>query len=94
MKLNTVFVRALIILLNVPIQAFSQEPSFSRGLAMRIHTGSFDCVSKGRISAVGSIVTEDGKEKIVPTNTHFLTAPKATEFRFPLLAHSGPKHCH
>ena len=57
----------------------AQEPSFSVGPATEINSGLFDCGPRARISAVGKIAAEDGTEWIVPAQTHFETATKATD---------------
>lgn len=57
--------------------AFSQEVSFTQGPAREINSGLFECNSKDRVSAVGTIQSSDGKSWTVPAATEFQTAPKA-----------------
>lgn len=59
--------------------AFSQQASFTRGSAKQINPGLFDCGSKSRVSAVGTITSEDGKVWTVPAETSFKTAAKAAD---------------
>lgn len=59
--------------------AFGQQPSFTEGLAKEINSGLFDCGSKDRVSAVGTIKADDGSIWTVPADTNFQTAPKATD---------------
>lgn len=59
--------------------ALAQEPSFTKGFAKTIDPGLFDCGLSARVSAVGSIMSEDGKAWTVPADTRFKTAPKAAD---------------
>ncbi|MBK19049.1 MAG: hypothetical protein CMM52_09485 [Rhodospirillaceae bacterium] len=63
---------------------FAQSPSFTKGPGEITNKGLYQCKSsfgwsRGRVSAVGKITSEDGKEWIVPAETHFLTARKAPD---------------
>tara|TARA_R110001599_G_scaffold279944_1_gene481188 strand:- start:437 stop:1381 length:945 start_codon:yes stop_codon:yes gene_type:complete len=57
----------------------AQQPSFTKGPATQIDAGLFDCGGRGRISAVGSIRSDDGKTWTVPAATRFRTATKAAD---------------
>ncbi len=59
--------------------AFAQQPSFTRGPARQVDPGLFDCGGRSRISAVGSITSEDGRVWTVPALTHFKSATKAAD---------------
>lgn len=59
--------------------AFAQPASFTKGPARQMDPGLFDCGSKSRVSAVGTITSEDGKVWTVPAQTHFKTATKAAD---------------
>ncbi len=59
--------------------AFAQQPSFTKGSAKVIDAGLFDCGSNDRVSAVGTITSEDGKVWTVPAETNFKTATKAAD---------------
>ncbi|MDP2495303.1 hypothetical protein Q8W25_14835 [Shimia thalassica] len=63
--------------------AQAQEPSMTTGPADVIHPGLLDCAPLGgrpsRISAVGTIASDDGQVWTVPADTQFQTAPKATD---------------
>lgn len=59
--------------------AFAQQPSFTKGPAKEIDAGLFDCGSNDRVSAVGTITSEDGKIWTVPAETSFKTATKAAD---------------
>lgn len=67
---------ALFALIN---PAFAQAPTFTTGLATTTHPNLFDCGKGSRLSAVGKIKSDDGKEWIVPAATHFPTAEKASD---------------
>lgn len=69
--------------------ALAQQPSFTKGPARQIDPGLFDCGSRGRVSAVGSITSEDGKQWTVPAPTHFKTASKAADL-YNECAHKTP----
>jgi len=60
-----------------PVMA--EQPSFTKGVAKTINTGLIDCGRRSRNSAVGEITSEDGLKWIVPANTAFETATKATD---------------
>lgn len=69
-----------IALIGISIQVvFAQDVSFSTGPATVINEGLIDCGRGTRISAVGTIESDDGKTRTVPAATHFLTAAKAPE---------------
>ncbi len=57
----------------------AKDASYSTGLAQETQAGLVDCGSGSRISAVGTITSNDGKAWTVPAKTHFDTAPKATD---------------
>lgn len=57
-----------------------EMPSFTTGLAQTVNPGLYACVgASSRISAVGKIRAEDGAEWIVPAQTHFQSAEKASD---------------
>jgi hypothetical protein len=58
---------------------FAQQPSFTKGRATTVDPGLFNCGPSARVSAVGSITSEDGKAWVVPADTHFKTGPKAPD---------------
>ncbi|MGI9378460.1 MAG: hypothetical protein ACR2OW_02330 [Methyloligellaceae bacterium] len=55
------------------------NPSFSQGPAEMVDISLKDCGWRSRKSATGKIKSLDGKEWIVPADTNFNTAPKATD---------------
>lgn len=59
--------------------AAAQQPSFSVGAAKVTNPGLFDCGFFARVSAVGTITSEDGKTWTVPAATHFATGPKGAD---------------
>jgi hypothetical protein len=59
--------------------AFAQQPSFTKGRALTTDPGLFNCGPSARVSAVGTIKSEDGKMWTVPADTNFKTAPKASD---------------
>jgi len=59
--------------------AFAEDPSFSTGPAEMTDPGLFDCGPQARTSAVGKITSDDGKTWIMPAETAFLEAAKATD---------------
>ncbi len=63
----------------VATSAFVHQPSCTKGPAKRIDRGLFDCGSKSRVSAVGTIQSADGKSWTVPADTNFKTAQKAAD---------------
>ncbi|CAH1386595.1 hypothetical protein [Candidatus Nitrotoga sp. M5] len=70
---------AYIVVALISLSALAGEPGFTKGAAEVIDPGLFDCGSKGRVSAVGDIQSEDGVNWIVPAETQFKTAPKAAD---------------
>lgn len=60
-------------------QQWHSRLCFAKGLAKQIDPGLFDCAAKSRVSAVGTITSEDGKVWTVPAQTHFKTATKAAD---------------
>lgn len=66
-------------LLVASSSAFAQDPSFTTGLATEINPGLFDCGERSRVSAVGTIKSDDGAEWTVPAATNFETAEKAAD---------------
>ncbi|WP_342349261.1 hypothetical protein [uncultured Nitrospira sp.] len=57
-----------------------EMPSFTTGLAQTVNPGLYACIgASARISAVGKIRAEDGTEWIVPAQTHFQSAEKASD---------------
>lgn len=74
--------RALVALILSTAAGLAQaaEVSFTQGLGETIEPGLISCEIRGaRISAVGRIVSDDGKEWIVPAETNFKTEMKATD---------------
>ncbi|WP_424934116.1 hypothetical protein [Amaricoccus macauensis] len=63
----------------VAAPSFAQDVSFSTGPATTVTEGLIDCGRGSRISSVGEIKSEDGKTRIVPADTHFLTGPQAAD---------------
>jgi hypothetical protein len=59
--------------------ALTQQPSFTQGPARMIESGLLDCGPRSRVSAVGTITSEDGKVWTVPAETAFKTAVKAAD---------------
>lgn len=59
--------------------ALAQQPAFTRGPARTVDPGLIDCGSASRVSAVGTITSEDGRVWTVPAETRFRTARKATD---------------
>ena len=57
----------------------SAGASYSTGLASEIQSGLIDCGEGSRVSSVGEITSDDGKNWIVPAQTQFETAAKATD---------------
>jgi hypothetical protein len=70
---------AAIALLATSHGAFAEQPSFTKGRALTTDPGLFHCGPSARVSAVGTIISEDGKVWVVPAETHFKTAPKAAD---------------
>lgn len=57
-----------------------EMPSFTTGLAQTVNPGLYACIgASARKSAVGKIKAEDAMEWIVPAQTHFQTAEKASD---------------
>ncbi len=55
-------------------------PSFTMGPARTTNPGLFTCRgARSRVSPVGTIRSDDGRQWIVPADTHFQTAPKAAD---------------
>jgi hypothetical protein len=59
--------------------ALAQQPSFTKGPALATEAGLLDCGRGSRISAVGTITSEDGKVWTVPAKTQFKSAAKAVD---------------
>lgn len=76
---------AVLFAVTGPMPAAAQEaPSFSSGIARTINPGLIDCPGWGsRVSAVGRITSEDGKQWIVPAPTNFTAALKASDLHNP-----------
>lgn len=55
------------------------DPSFSAGSAKTLIANLIDCGDRSRVSPVGEVTAEDGTVWIVPADTHFSTAVKATD---------------
>ena len=53
--------------------------SYSSGLATTTTAGLIDCGGRSRVSAVGAIATDDGREWIVPAQTSFGSAAIASD---------------
>ncbi len=77
MKLVSFFLAASTALSTAP--ALAQEVSFSSGPATTVIEGLIDCGQRSRTSAVGEIISEDGKRRTVPAATNYLTAPHAPD---------------
>ncbi len=57
-----------------------EEPSFTTGPAQTTDPNLFECRgARARVSRVGTIRTDDGRQWIVPAATHFCTAAKAAD---------------
>lgn len=57
----------------------SEAPSFTTGVAKTTITNLVECGRRSRVSGVGTITSDDGKEWTVPAATHFATATKAAD---------------
>ena len=57
----------------------AEAVSFTKGLASTTNDGLIDCGRGSRVSAVGEISSDDGKIWTVPSATHFLDGPVATD---------------
>lgn len=57
----------------------AQDVTFSTGPATTVIDQLIDCGPRSRPSAVGEIVSEDGKTRIVPAQTHFQAGPLAPD---------------
>jgi hypothetical protein len=84
MKTYFAIITACLIATSIP--AFAEPPSFTTGRATMTNPGLFTCDPslgqkgpKARVSAVGKITSDDGKEWIVPAKTQFSTTPKAPD---------------
>jgi len=75
--MKTLYLCFVIALATSP--SVAEEASFTKGPAKEIDAGLFDCGSKDRVSAVGTIQSEDGKRWAVPAETNFKTAQKAVD---------------
>lgn len=64
---------------TLPTVALATEPSFTSGLAETTNPGLVDCGSGSRVSAVGEIAAEDETVWVVPAETNYETAPRATD---------------
>lgn len=69
--------------LTIGSYAHARGPSFSTGPADVTHPGLLECIPSGgrapRISAVGTIDSDNGETWTVPAKTQFQTAPKASD---------------
>ncbi|GJL63478.1 MAG: hypothetical protein NPIRA04_21320 [Nitrospirales bacterium] len=83
-----------------PQNVMAEEmPSFTKGLAQTVKSGLYVCPeTQARVSAVGKISAEDGKEWMVPAKTHFQSAEKASDLfnqcngvQLPRLSELDPK---
>lgn len=74
-------VTALTVTLTLVGVLNAQEvPSFTTGPAQTTHPNLFECRgSRARVSPVGKIMSDDGRQWIVPADTHFQTAMKAAD---------------
>ena len=72
---------ALALTISVCGSVQAQEtPSFTTGPAKTTHPGLFTCQgSRARVSPVGTIRSDDGRQWTVPAETHFQTAVKAAD---------------
>lgn len=59
--------------------ALAQQASFTRGPARAVEAGLLDCGPRSRVSAVGTITSDDGKVWTVPAETRFKTVVKAAD---------------
>lgn len=72
---------ALAVTMSVCGCVLAQESaSFTTGPAKTIHPGLFTCHgSRARVSPVGTLRSDDGRQWTVPADTHFQTAIKAAD---------------
>lgn len=63
----------------IALPAIATEPTFTVGPATVVNEGLIDCGSRSRVSPVGVIEAADGSQWTVPADTHFLSAPKASD---------------
>ena len=72
-------VTALTVMISLVGVLHAQEaPSFTTGPATTTNPGLFECQG-ARVSPVGTIKSDDGRQWIVPADTHFETAAKAAD---------------
>ncbi len=78
-RLTLIFVALGAFVFGQNIRA-EEMPSFTTGLAKTVNPGLYACKgASARMSAVGKIRAEDGTEWIVPAQTHFQSAEKASD---------------
>jgi len=76
----TIIVVALVAFIFAQNVMAEEMPSFTKGLAQTVNPGLYTCIgTNARVSAVGKIKAKDGTAWIVPANTHFESATKATD---------------
>ncbi|WP_454062654.1 hypothetical protein [Candidatus Nitrospira salsa] len=76
----TIIVVALVAFIFAQNVMAEEMPSFTKGLAQTVESGLYVCPdTQARVSAVGKISAEDGKEWMVPAKTHFQSAEKASD---------------
>lgn len=78
--LKSVIFVLMVFTISVGSLKAQESPSFSTGLANTIHSNLFKCSGKrARVSPVGTIRSDDGRQWIVPAATQFQSAIKATD---------------
>mmetsp|Transcript_5516 Transcript_5516/g.8885 ORF Transcript_5516/g.8885 Transcript_5516/m.8885 type:complete len:315 (-) Transcript_5516:1940-2884(-) len=70
---------ASILIAAAPVGAFAQEATFTTGPATEINPGLFDCGPRTRASAVGEIMSDDGRVWTVPAATNYGAVPFASD---------------
>ncbi len=70
-------ISALLTLITCSV--YASETYFTTGPAVETIAGLKDCGNRSRVSAVGTIESDDGQQWTVPADTHFQTAPHATD---------------
>ena len=79
-RISSVLVLAIATLAIAGAALAQEQPSFTTGPARTDVANLFDCPgSRARVSPVGTIRSDDGKQWTVPAETHFQTVPKAAD---------------
>lgn len=73
------FCFTLVIGANIEANLAQEQPTFTSGMATKTESNLKSCGWRSRKSAVGQITSAYGKTWIVPANTYFKSAPKATD---------------